>query len=81
MARQADMNLAAQDSIFVAVRAFRASLSTPRPLYLSDEAVEATVTTRDLKGEPLAQNMTLTAYLRTHERGQWSDPKAFVKMA
>ncbi len=74
-ARQADLNLQAVDAVFVAVRAFRASVEALRPLYLSEEPVEVKVETKDLKGEPVGREMTLTAYLRTQERGQWAETK------
>jgi len=69
-ARQADLGIEAGGTVYVAVRAFRAKVKTPRPLYLSEEPVEVTVETKDLKGEPLAQEMTLTAFLRTYTRGR-----------
>lgn len=75
VARQADMNLVAVDTVFVAVRDFTASLSTLRPLYLSEEPVEARVETRDLKGDPVARTMTVTAYRRNYEKGMWSESR------
>ncbi|HUU98454.1 MAG TPA: MG2 domain-containing protein, partial [Phycisphaerae bacterium] len=69
-ARQADLGIEAGGTVYVAVRAFRAEVKTPRPLYLSEEPVEVTVETKDLKGEPLGKEMTLTAFLRTYTPDQ-----------
>lgn len=74
-ARQADLDILTVSNMFVAVRAFTARVTTPRPLYLSEEPVEATIETRDLLDKPLAQAMTLTALLRTENRGQWAETK------
>lgn len=74
-ANQADLGISAGGSVYVAVRAFRATVKTPRPLYLSEEPVEVAVETRDLKGEPARQTMTLTALRRTESRGQWGETK------
>ncbi|MBX3394228.1 MAG: tetratricopeptide repeat protein [Phycisphaerae bacterium] len=76
VARQADMNLMAADTVFVAVRDFTAGVSTLRSLYLSEEPVEVRVETRDLKGGPTARKMTVTAYRRTYEKGMWSESRA-----
>ncbi|MCZ6697731.1 MAG: tetratricopeptide repeat protein, partial [Planctomycetota bacterium] len=72
-ARQADLNISASDRVFVAVRAFGVEVEAARSLVLSDEPVEVTVKTRDLSGEPIAKKMTLTALLRIHDKGRWSE--------
>ncbi len=74
-ARQADLDIAAADQVFVAIRAFRAEVAAARPLYLSEEPVEVTVTTRDLKAEPIANPMTLMASLRTYANNQWAETR------
>lgn len=71
-ARQAELGIDTGSHVWVAVRAFRAEVSTLRPLFLSEEPVEVTVTTKDLKGEPIAREMTLTALLRTYDRASRS---------
>ncbi|MBK8269146.1 MAG: tetratricopeptide repeat protein [Planctomycetes bacterium] len=45
VARQAELNIGVVDAVYVAVRDFTASLSTVRPLYLSEEPVEAKIET------------------------------------
>ncbi len=72
-ARQADMGLAAEDAVFVAVRAYTAAVSTPRDLVLAEEPVEIKLITRDLKDKPVAREMTITALLRTRANGQWTE--------
>ena len=74
-ARQADLDIGAADRVFVAVRAFRAEVATVRPLVLSDEPVEVTVTTKDLAGKPIAEEMTLIALRRTRDKGRWTETK------
>src|SRR5262245_50846477 len=75
-ARQAHLNIPSGGTVFVAVRPFRAEMKTPRTLYLSEEPVEFSVVTKDLKGEPIAQAMTVTALLRVQSGGTWSETKA-----
>jgi len=74
-ARQADMGLAVEDAVFVAVRAFTAALSTPRDLVLAEEPVEIKLVTRDLKDNPVARAMTITALLRSRTDGKWTETK------
>lgn len=75
VARQAELNIGVVDAVYVATRDFTAGLSTVRPLYLSEEPVEARVETRDLKGEPVSREMTVTAFLRTYEKNTWAETK------
>jgi len=74
-ARQADMGLAVEDAVFVAVRAFTAAISTPRDLVLAEEPVEIKLVTRDLKDKPVARAMTITALLRSRADGKWTETK------
>lgn len=74
-ARQADLDIAASDAVFVAVRAFTAEILTLRDLYLAEEPVEFTVRAENLKGEPIAQDMTVTALLRTRDDGRWAETR------
>ncbi|UCG15334.1 MAG: tetratricopeptide repeat protein [Phycisphaerales bacterium] len=73
-ARQADLEIATSGTVFIAVRAFRATVKTVRreAVFLAEEPVEVTVETKNLKGEPIAKDMTLTALLRTHS---WTETK------
>ncbi len=74
-ARQADLDIVAGDAVFVAVRAFTAEISTLRDLYLAEEPVEFTVKTKNLKGEPIVQDLTVTALLRTRSDGRWAETR------
>lgn len=76
VATQAELAINATGVVNVAVRAFSADLKTQRPLYLSEEQVEVSVTTRDLLGKPIEESLTITAALRTQAGGQWSEVKA-----
>ncbi|MBI5866074.1 MAG: outer membrane protein assembly factor BamD [Planctomycetes bacterium] len=75
VARQAELQLQAQGVVRVAVRAFRAEARTQRPFYLSEEPVEVTIKTRDLKEKSIRQDMSVTAYLRTSDGRTWSETK------
>ncbi|MFH1749143.1 MAG: MG2 domain-containing protein, partial [Planctomycetota bacterium] len=74
-ARQADLNISVQGTLYIAVRAFRAGLLPvrPQPAYLAEEPIEFEITTKDLEGKPIGREMTLTALLRTHNRGGWAE--------
>lgn len=74
-ATQAELSLNNVTPVTVAVRAFRAEVTTPQTIYLSDQPVEASVKTSDLKGGPIGQEMTITALLRTQSGGTWTETK------
>lgn len=72
---QAELGLMFTESVRIATRAFRAEISTRRPLYLTDEPIEAQLRAFDLKDKPTAAEMTVTALrrIRTHDR--WSETR------
>jgi len=72
-ATQAELGIQAAGAVYVAPRAFVATVSTPRGLYLSQEPIEVKVRASDLRGEPLGQSLKLSALLRREHNGQWSD--------
>jgi uncharacterized protein YfaS (alpha-2-macroglobulin family)/TolA-binding protein len=74
-ARQAELQIEGRALVAVAVRAFRAAVSTQRPLYLSEEPVEVKVSATDLKGKPIKQELTLTAFHRVSTNGEWAETK------
>ncbi len=74
-AQLVDLGLAINGFVYVAVNGFRMNVSVPRALYLSEEPVEATIETKDHKGEPIGQEVSITAYLRTNDRGRWAETK------
>lgn len=75
VANQADLALDATDIVTIATRAFAASIETTRDLFLSDEPVEVTVKTTNLKNKPIAQKMTVAAYRKTRSAGEWAETK------
>lgn len=74
-AQQAELAINAAAAVDVAVRAFRAEMKLQRPLYLSEEPVEISLTTRDLAGKPIEQALTVTAALRTQSGQAWTETK------
>lgn len=74
-AEQAELGIGASQIVLIATRAFAAKLDVCRDLFLSDEPVEVTLNTTDLKNKPIAQSMNVAAYRRTRSGGEWAETK------
>ncbi|MCB9853292.1 MAG: outer membrane protein assembly factor BamD [Phycisphaerales bacterium] len=72
---QAELGLNASDLVMIATQAYKAEVELARPLFLADEPVEVTITTKDLKEKPVSQAMTVTAYRRTRSAGEWAETR------
>ncbi|MGD8452314.1 MAG: tetratricopeptide repeat protein [Phycisphaerae bacterium] len=74
-ARQAELDIHASGIALIAVQSFMAKVETLRreEVYLADEPIDVTITTLDLRGEPIKREMTLTALRRTHSRQGWAE--------
>ncbi|MCA9255831.1 MAG: hypothetical protein KDA33_09345, partial [Phycisphaerales bacterium] len=72
---QAELELDATDSVVIATRTFSAKVEVSRSLFLADEPVEVTVTSVDLKDKPVSRAMSVTAYRRTRDAGEWAETK------
>ncbi|MGC4005428.1 MAG: MG2 domain-containing protein [Pirellulales bacterium] len=55
-----DRNLTIGENFIVASQGFSLNVTTPRPVYISGESWEASVTAKDAEGKPLKQKLTLT---------------------
>lgn len=74
-ANQAELDLTAGDFVMIATQAFKAEVEVARDLFLADEPVEVTIKTKDLKEKPVSQAMTVAAYRRTRNAGEWAETK------
>ncbi|MDP2898081.1 MAG: tetratricopeptide repeat protein, partial [bacterium] len=68
-----DENVRTGETVYLAVRGFTASVSTIRGVYLSEEKFDVSITTKDLEGKPLSQEMELIVLRREATGKRWSE--------
>lgn len=65
-----ERNLQTSVNFYLATRGFTIDVSTVRPVYVSGETFEASVTTRDAEGKPIAEKLTLHVLEQTTVDGK-----------
>jgi len=60
-----ELNLQSGTTLFLATRAFRAAVATPRDVFIAGETFDVTVTTTDAAGKKIGQKMSLAVVQKT----------------